>query len=256
MSATGRGGERLEADNYPTPSWCVRRLLEAVELPAMRELPDDCCESASWIEPCAGDGAIIRAVQDFYGLCGPCFDTCEVRRETADALTTLGVREVLWGDWRDSEETGWEVAISNPPYSIAEPIIRRSLEAADWVVMLLRSNFLGSEERAAWLRECPPDVYQLPNRPSFAQSVKCVASIFTYGADGEPTSKTIGCGWQVTLPLTAWRPESCPLCGGKVRVTTTDATEYAWFVWPPERKRDHGIVKVLAPTPLEERKAA
>ena len=48
MSATNRGAVRNEHDFYPTPAWCVHRLLEAVPLPAGR-----------WLEPCVGDGAKI-----------------------------------------------------------------------------------------------------------------------------------------------------------------------------------------------------
>jgi len=54
MSATGRGRERDEHDFYETPAWCVHRLLEAVP-----QLP-----GGAWLEPCAGKGAIIRAVNE------------------------------------------------------------------------------------------------------------------------------------------------------------------------------------------------
>jgi hypothetical protein len=33
--------------------------------------------------------------------------------------------------------------------------------------MLLRLNFLGGAKRTAFLRARPPDIYVLPNRPSF-----------------------------------------------------------------------------------------
>ena len=33
--------------------------------------------------------------------------------------------------------------------------------------MLLRLNFLGSQERSDYLREHMPDIYVIPNRPSF-----------------------------------------------------------------------------------------
>ena len=52
MSATGRSSVRKDYDNYPTPAWCVRRLLERVDLPG-----------GTWLEPAAGDGAIVRAVR-------------------------------------------------------------------------------------------------------------------------------------------------------------------------------------------------
>ena len=45
---------RRDRDYYPTPSWCVRALLETVDLP-----------TGTWLEPTAGDGAIIRAVDEY-----------------------------------------------------------------------------------------------------------------------------------------------------------------------------------------------
>lgn len=53
MSATGRSDVRRLDDFYATPAWCVRRLLEGVNPPG-----------GLWLEPCAGDGAIIRAVEE------------------------------------------------------------------------------------------------------------------------------------------------------------------------------------------------
>src|SRR3989304_194672 len=57
MSATGRnksGKERDPYDYYPTPAWCVDRLAEAC--PEVRNRKNRI------LEPCAGDGAILRAL--------------------------------------------------------------------------------------------------------------------------------------------------------------------------------------------------
>lgn len=74
MTATGRGAERVDLDAYPTPSWCVRRLLEAVdlplELPAERGTLTHGTRGARWLEPCAGDGAIIRAANAYCTAAG------------------------------------------------------------------------------------------------------------------------------------------------------------------------------------------
>lgn len=183
MSATNRSGARRPFDNYSTPEWCVKRLLEARELPM-----------GTWLEPCAGDGAIARAVPSDHVY----WTTVELRAECAADYH---------GDFLTAEvERHFDVAITNPPYHLAEQFIVKCLEIADHVVMLLRLNFLEGESRADFLRRYPPDVYVLPNRPSFT---------------------------------------------GK----GTDATAYAWFYWPPERRRESGTIRVLASTPKEERKA-
>ena len=39
------------------------------------------------------------------------------------------------------------------------------------------------------------------------------------------------CAWKVTIGPSEQRPASCPTCGGIVKASTTDSTEYAWFIW-------------------------
>jgi len=61
----------------------------------------------------------------------------------------------------------FDVALTNPPFSLARPFVEHARGMADHVVMLLRLNFLASAGRAPWMRQDAPDVYVLPNRPSF-----------------------------------------------------------------------------------------
>lgn len=100
----------------------------------------------------------------------------------------------------------WNVAITNPPYSLALEFVQAMLPLADHVVVLTRLNFLAGGVRREFFAKDMPDVYVLPNRPSFTE-------------DGR-----------------------------------TDATEYAWLVWTPERGRTTGKIEVLAETSIEERK--
>ena len=193
MSATGRGAARQVADFYPTPAWCVRRLLERLELPG-----------GTWLEPAAGEGAIIRAVNsmrsdlEWYGF--------EKRQECRGHLVPLVENEctVISNFLSRPARAFADVVITNPPYWMAMEYVVHALAFAPWVVMLLRLNFLGSEKRSAFFRREMPNVYVLPNRPSFT--------------------------------------------GGG-----TDATEYAWFVWTPERGRRSGRQEVLAATPASDR---
>jgi hypothetical protein len=43
---------------------------------------------------------------------------------------------------------------------------------SEHVIMLLRLNFLASEERSEFMQRTRPDVYVLPNRPSFVLAGK------------------------------------------------------------------------------------
>jgi hypothetical protein len=194
VSATNRGGERNADDFYETPSWCVRRLFERVELPG-----------GVWVEPAAGHGAIIRAVNGIRSDVR--WAGFEIRPEARPHLEPLVFNTGSFiMDFLQTVPLGCAKAVvANPPFCLAMEFIEHALTLSDYVVMLLRLNFLGSAKRSAFFRSDMPDVYVLPNRPSFT--------------------------------------------GGG-----TDATEYAWAVWTPERGRRSGRVEVLAETPAEERR--
>lgn len=159
MSSTNRGGKRSPADYYSTPAWCVTRLMEALKLPA-----------GEWLEPAAGTGAIIRAVprRDVT------WTAWELRGETRPDLSALIPSSRLnFGDFLAAQRHGhlegrrYQVAMTNPPFSLAQDFIDASLAVSDTVVMLLRLNYLASKGRWEFMRTRTPDVYVLPNRPSF-----------------------------------------------------------------------------------------
>jgi hypothetical protein len=163
MSAKGRGRhEGGVEDYYPTPAWCVWRLLDRIgsALPL----------AGHWLEPTAGDGAVARAVEEWCVGEGhePRWTLVELR---AGALRGMDCGHRLDGTdyltWRHGYQ--FALALGNPPYSIAEKIIRKALDEADIVAMLLRTGFLGSDERVDFWRTvgANPALYVLPDRPSF-----------------------------------------------------------------------------------------
>jgi hypothetical protein len=154
MSSTNRGSKRSPADNYETPSWCAHRLLEHLPLPGGR-----------WFEPAAGNGAIIEAINEMRS--DILWSANELREECKDDLEKLEA-EVSIGDFFDVPLEGrYDVIITNPPFRLAQQFVLKCLEHSDIVVMLLRVNFIGSAKRSKFMREHAPDVYTLPNRPSF-----------------------------------------------------------------------------------------
>ena len=211
MSSTKRGRERNRKDNYPTPKWCVKRLLEEIGA----ELPE-----GMWCEPCAGDGAIIMAVNEALPGARLRWTAIEIRAEGVAKLKKLPMKLLVLHDntLKIMKRVGpWEVIISNPPFSQAMEIIVEAMQHAKHVIMLLRLNFLGSEERAEFMRRTQPDIYVLPNRPSFFK--KRVRNKKT----GE-ISKTLR--------------------------DVTDSIEYAWFHW---WGGSSGRIRVLRSTPKIER---
>jgi hypothetical protein len=191
-------------------------------------------------------------------------------------LRRAGSKAVMIGDYLRIPSKV-DVIITNPPFSLGFEVAKKAVTEASHVVLLLRLNFLGSgtkSGRSDWLRMNPPDVYVLPNRPSFAASIRCVSKnmlspLHVLPPHAREIEKHVGstCSWRVMLPVEAERPKVCPWCAGKVSCSTTDATEYAWFVWHaqkgatdprqlsliPNAPGGHGKIQILADTPASER---
>jgi len=225
MSSTKRGAERSRDDWYPTPHWCVHRLLETLPLNVRFGT------STHWLEPCAGDGDIIAAERSFRSKDpnsqrnefyapgnGTGWTAVEIRDECKRPLSELkpsllNVRIMDFLDYakavkKSIDEDGehrFDGVMTNPPFCLAMPILEACLPIARVTIMLLRMNFLGSEERAPFFQKYMPTLYTLPNRPSF-----------------------VGKG--------------------------TDSIEYAWFMWEGFHIRKQGTIQLLDSTPLDERK--
>lgn len=219
MSSTSRGGLRNEADNYPTPGWCVRRFLEA--------RPD--ITKGQIIEPCAGDGAIIQQL----GVPAHRMTAIELRNSwdvvmklTAMAGTVKTNTNFL--GWSSGLGSGppfpFDASISNPPFSIALEVILASLNIAARVAMLLRLNFVGGQERSRWMRSHMPNTYVLPDRPSFR-------------ADGQTDS--IEYAWFV------WEHNAIIKDNSRGELVLLRETPLA------ERKEDHAICFGTAPEKFE-----
>jgi hypothetical protein len=194
---------RRAGDHYPTPAWCVERLVEAVELPGRW-----------WLEPAAGEGAIIRALRP-HAPPDVMWTAIDIRQDFHPQLGELGACPLVasfpaWSVTRAAElaaapgsPRGYDLVITNPPFSLAEDFIRAALRLAPTVIMLLPLSYLASAEREPLWREWTPDLYVLPDRPIFVGASSAHA-------------------------------------------------DYAWFVWRGRRTRA-GRVRVLRTTPRAQR---
>lgn len=194
MSCAGRGERSGGAlDCYDTPAWAVNRFLESYSLPIF----------GAYCEPACGSGSIIRAAAEFDPRQ---WWACDIAPRMEGATT----RDWIADRFDHPLAPHVSLCMTNPPYGVAQEFIEASFQQcpnAD-IVMLMRLGFLASEKRAKFFaKRGVPDLYILPNRPSFTE-------------DGK-----------------------------------TDASDYAWFVWPKRRPSQFaGTVKMLEPTPREERK--
>lgn len=156
MSRAIARADRIPLDAYYTP--------DDVALACVRTLPD--LGGAFVLEPSVGGGAFVRAIRSVsipIVIAGidvnpdaPGFGWCD---------------EVFHGGfvgWSDPWGRSPDWIIGNPPYSEAEPHVRRALSLAPNVAMLLRLAFLESEKRRTlWAKHPPASVHVLSRRPSF-----------------------------------------------------------------------------------------
>lgn len=161
MSATNRGTKRNEADFYATPLETVYALLDNYNGIS----PEDII-----LEPSAGNGNIIQALRN-RGYTN-FIEAVELRDEETSELTKIA-DNVFIGDFlREYKATiKYDVIIGNPPYSLAQEFIDKSLELlapGGRLIFLLRTNFLESAKRFAWWQDkLPKGLYTLHKRPSF-----------------------------------------------------------------------------------------
>jgi predicted nucleic acid-binding protein len=187
VSAKGRGAHRGgDTDYYPSPNWCVDRLLENCGTRLLD--PSDITINA--LEPTVGDGAIVRAVDAWCarsGVVAPKWTGVELRRGALDSRTRLAhhVEGVDFRAWAESSRRRFDVCIGNPPFNLFESIARRALAVSDVTVLLLRVSVLESEERIDFWRTVgrDPALRVLPQRPSFdgEGTDSCAYAWFVWG---------------------------------------------------------------------------
>lgn len=160
MSATNRGSKRIESDYYATPRAAINSLLKNYDIAEPGDLI---------LEPSAGNGAIIEAIRAF-GYTNR-IHAIEIREEERETLLryadSVSIKNYMDADPKQK----FDVIIGNPPFSLAQEFIDKSLELLQpggRLVFLLRTNFLESKKRFEWWQDKTPNrLYVLSSRPSF-----------------------------------------------------------------------------------------
>jgi len=196
--------QRHARDFYSTPAWCTHRLWDAIGSPVNID------RMAHILEPCVGTAAIPLATSEWMNQNPPPekwsrdrwssfpravgWTMCDLETDVpgaciGDFLFGLNGQGSLIDQLAIPQLARFDAVITNPPFSRAMDFVRRSLEHAPIVIMLLRMGWLGSDERAAWLRERTPSVYMLPDRPSFTADGATDSDYYAWmawGLDPEP----------------------------------------------------------------------
>jgi hypothetical protein len=172
MSATNRGAERREADEYLTPEWAIRRFLEFYQPPG-----------EDWLDPCAANGDLIRVCKAVMGRMRPKFSMAgiELRQECQETLrAATGEDGHYIGDFLAAatgigDKSGGAI-VTNPPYSLLVPFLTECVRIAHVTCMLLRINAVRGGEtlpngeevkRQHLMKLLNPGIFVLPDRPSF-----------------------------------------------------------------------------------------
>jgi hypothetical protein len=173
MSSTNRGNSRdgHVLDYYVTPTKPIFDLFKALK-------ESECCDlfmadsdKLHWwlkfLDPCAGgdENNIMPypKVIETLGVHRDYIDTVDIR-ENSKAKIKHDFLQCKLGE-------KYKVVITNPPFNIAEDIIKKSFEFVTdggYVIMLLRLNFFGSKKRESfWENNMPILTFVHRERISF-----------------------------------------------------------------------------------------
>lgn len=171
MSSTNRGYDRHKSDYYITPQSVVSLFLDCwlsdlqneEEYNFIAERPD----KVRWLDPCAGgdDNHEMSYAETIKRNFEPSvLDTQDIR-EDSKAETKA--------DYLLTQNKGYDIIITNPPFDIAREIIIKAQEEVNeggYVVMLLRLNFLGSKDRKVFFEDNMPErIYVHSKRICFTE---------------------------------------------------------------------------------------
>lgn len=170
--------QRTEAkdsrDDFPTPPWATRALLEHVLSPRVGGLTEQTC-----LEPACGAGHMDKVLREYFG------------RTSASDIYDYG-----YGTVADFLATPYEVnsvdwVITNPPFNAAEQFVEKARQVArQGVAILARTVFIESVGRYERLfKNAPP--------ACFAQFVERVPMV--KGRLDRKASTATGYAWFVWL---------------------------------------------------------
>jgi len=148
MSSTNRGRSRNISDYYITPEEEINKFLD-------KFLGEHSFERHCRIlDPCAGGDSIH-----------PMAYPNALEKHGFTNITTIDIRPdsraLIQEDYLHYQIIGhYDLIITNPPFHIAEEVVRKAFKDIaknGTIIMLLRLNFMGSQNRKGFWLEFPPD---------------------------------------------------------------------------------------------------
>lgn len=165
MSSTNRGYKRHAADFYSTPTWLIESVFNAI-LPELSSQE----KSGIWLEPCIGDGVIIKTANKI--IPGIKWHGIDIRESSIEETKNLVSYSKCIDFLEYFPRKPYELIITNPPFLLAQEFIEHSLKISNRVIMLLRINYASGAKRRDFFHNFPPHVRVSPHRPSFTGNGK------------------------------------------------------------------------------------
>lgn len=175
-------------DDFPTPPWATRALIEHVLIQNGISVSRLTC-----LEPACGAGHMTKVLKEYFL-----------------SVDSFDVHDYGYGQQKDYLKSpqpigSWDWVITNPPFRLAEEFVVRSLEVAhEGIAILARTVFIESVGRYEKLfRKQPPSIYA-----QFSERVPMVKGRL----DKKATTATSYCWlvWRKTIlqdsPKLVWIP--------------------------------------------------
>jgi hypothetical protein len=142
-------GTRQAFDLYETPDWMTAALLRHHPI------------AGTVLEPCAGDGAIVRVLEPRAAIAAVLTNDIDPRHAATFHHDACGAQF-----WADPALTNIDWVVTNPPFTVAIHVLEHAVRCARvGVAMLLRKTFLEPTgkrgapkpaDRGPWLAAHPP----------------------------------------------------------------------------------------------------
>lgn len=190
MSSTTQPKRDSSADDYPTNPKDV-----SIILPFLQGLE----ASSTVLDPCAGTGELLEAIRYRKGMLASHLSGIELvqaraklcsQRFTcieADALSPIQTWSVRLPS-NPSVGVRPDFIITNPPFSLAEELVRKAMECKGpngTVAMLMRLAMLEGKKRKDLWASYPADVFIFGKRPSFTSNGKSDSAAYAWFVWGE-----------------------------------------------------------------------
>lgn len=142
--------ERVKNDYYATNPKAVKILFENYEV-----------RGNTFLEPCVGEGHIADTVNELIGH--------QLKGATYIDIVDRGYPNTIVEDFLQySGDKHYDIIISNPPYSLAQEFIEKSLSLLSptgQCIMFLKIQFLEGAKRKSFFNKYPPKyIYVFRNR--------------------------------------------------------------------------------------------